>query len=315
MDKLELFNRISDEWNTKLHFLDDKPEETIDSTLTALWYKAAGYPISAARAQNMPLPVLTEKQINYLYQLIQLRAENTPLSYITGRQTFMGIEFQSDKRALIPRKETELLGKKALELSKKMSRHNKKIYILDVCCGSGNLGIAVAHYNPNCIVYSSDISPEAVDLTQDNINLLNLSKRVFVKQGDMMSAFEDEKYYEKFDMIICNPPYILSSKVPKMDLEIRNNEPTLAFDGGMLGIKVIQKLVRESPKFLKNGGWLAFEVGLGQGEMLTQLCERTQLFEKIDTILDDSENIRVISAQKRSLRTRIKHEQNGDLKS
>lgn len=298
MDEHELFHRINAEWKDKLHFLDDKPEETIESTIKALWFKAAGIPISASKALTLTLPKLTDLQIDCLFKLIRLRIENTPLAYITGRQNFMGIELFSDKRALIPRKETELLGKKALELSKEMSVSNNKIYAMDVCCGSGNLAVAVAYYNPDCIVLASDISKGAVELTQENINLLHLNKRVCAKQGDMMSSFEKNEYYEAFDLIMCNPPYILSSKVAKMDSEISLNEPMIAFDGGMLGIKIIQKLFQTSPKFLKKAGWLAFELGVGQGQFITQLCERTQLFSQIQTVSDDSGKIRVVLAQK-----------------
>ena len=298
MDKEELFKKISDELEDKLHFLDDKPEETIISTINALWFKAAGIPISAERAVNLSLPDLTENQINYLFELIQMRVENTPLAYITGRQNFMEVELLTDRRALIPRKETEMLGKKALELSRELSDPDKKIYVMDVCCGSGNLGITVAYYNPNCIVFASDISQEAVDLTQENINFLNLNQRVYANQGDMMEAYDKDEYLGKFDLIICNPPYISSSKVQKMDLEISMNEPVAAFDGGMLGIKIIQKLVHDGPKFLRNAGWMVFEVGLGQGQLIHQLCERTQLFSQIKTVLDSSDNIRVISVQK-----------------
>jgi release factor glutamine methyltransferase len=113
-----------------------------------------------------------------------------------------------------------------------------------------------------------------------------------------MSAFEEDVYNEKFDLIVCNPPYISSAKVAKMDQEISMNEPTVAFDGGMLGIKIIQKLIHDAPRFLKKGGWVAFEVGLGQGQLIYQLCERILLFSQIDTVLDNSNNIRVISARK-----------------
>jgi len=298
MDKQVLFEKLGGELENKVHLLDDKPEESVRSTLCALWLKAAGISASAERALTLPLPDLKEDQIIYLTKLIQLRVENTPLAYITGRQNFMGVELITDKRALIPRKETEILGRKALQLSRILSEQEKPIHIMDVCCGSGNLGISVAYSNPNCIVYASDISQEAVELTQENINLLNLNQRVSAKQGDMMSAFEKDEYYEKFDLILCNPPYISSSKVLKMDQEISMNEPSVAFDGGMLGIKIIQKLIHDAPRFLKKGGWLAFEVGLGQGPMISQVCERTQQFVKIETGSDSSAQIRVISVQK-----------------
>jgi len=298
MNKSELFNIIISDLKNKLHLLEDKPEETIETTLKALWFAAAGSPVSAEGALKLSIPDLTEKQIEHLYQLIELRLNNTPLAHITKRQNFMGIELLSDKRALIPRKETEILGKKALELSNIIVRSKGKINVIDVCCGSGNLGIAIAYNNPACNVYATDISQEAVELTRDNINLLNLNQRVQVKQGDLLSVFETDEFYGKTDLIICNPPYILSSKVQKMDSEIASNEPVLAFDGGMLGIKIIQKLISEAPKFLTNDGWLIFEVGAGQGNFIAQLCERSRLYQQIESVSDDSGNTRVILAQK-----------------
>jgi release factor glutamine methyltransferase len=298
MNKSELFSSISNDLKSRLHLLEDKPEETIESTLKTLWLTAAGIPVSAEGSIKLSIPDLTEKQIENLHQLIELRLNNTPLAHITNRQSFMGIELLSDRRALIPRKETELLGRKALELSNRIVKSKGRIKLIDVCCGSGNLGIAIAHLNPNCIVFSTDISQEAVELTQDNINFLNLNQRVQVKQGDLLSVFETDEYYEKTDLIICNPPYIQSSKVQKMNSEIASNEPALAFDGGMLGIKIIQKLISEAPKFLTSEGWLIFEVGAGQGNFITQLCERSQLYQLIESVSDDSGTARVILAQK-----------------
>ena len=302
MNKSELFNSISNDLKNRLHLLEDKPEETIETTLKALWFAATGFPVSAEGALKLTIPDLTEKQIKKLHQLIEQRLNNTPLAHITNRQNFMGIELLSDKRALIPRKETELLGRRALELSNRIAKSKGRINVIDVCCGSGNLGIAIAHLNPNCIVYATDLSQEAVELTQDNIDFLNLSQRVHVKQGDLLSVFETNEFYEKIDLIICNPPYILSSKVQKMDIEIASNEPVLAFDGGMLGIKIIQKLISDAPKFLTNGGWLIFEVGAGQGNFIAQLCERSQLYQLIESVSDVSGNGRVILAQKPKLK-------------
>lgn len=300
MNKTELYNKIRDDLQDKLHFLKDKPEETLDSTLKALWFAAAGFSVSAEKANNLSIFTLTEKQVKKLYHLIDLRLNNTPLAHITERQNFMGIEFISDKRALIPRKETEILGKKALELSNRITKLKDTINIIDVCCGSGNLGISISLFNPKCIVYATDISQEAIELTKDNINLLNLDHRVHVKTGDLLSAFETDEFYEKIDLIVCNPPYILSSQVKKMEIEIADNEPMLAFDGGMLGLQIIQKLIREAPKFLTPAGWLIFEVGLGQGNLIARLCENIESYQLIESVTDDSGNIRVILTQKTS---------------
>jgi release factor glutamine methyltransferase len=298
MNKSKLFDKLINDLRSKLHLLEDKPEETVETTLKALWLTASGMHISAEHAADLPLPDLTEKQADLLSLFIELRLNNKPLAHITGRQNFMGIELLSDNRALIPRKETEILGRKAVEIANRIAYTKGKVKVIDVCCGSGNLGIAVAYNNKISQVSSADISKEAVDLTQGNIDFLKLKRRINVRQSDLLTGFESNVFYTNTDLIICNPPYIQSSKVKKMDTEIASNEPELAFDGGMLGIKIIQKLIHEAPRFLINGGWLAFEVGVGQGQMISQLCEKTRLFSQIETVLDNSNNIRAILAQK-----------------
>jgi release factor glutamine methyltransferase len=298
MNKTELFERISLDLKDKLHFLEDKPEETPETTLKALWLTASGLPVSAEGSLDHVLPDLTGEQLVILNKLIDLRINNTPLAYITNRQRFMGIDMLTDRRALIPRKETEILGKKALELATLISESRGRIKVIDVCCGSGNLGLAIAIHNSECELYATDLSQEAVELVRDNINFLNLTDRIVVKQGDLLSAFESDDFYNKIDLIVCNPPYILSSKVEKMDAEISSNEPVLAFDGGMLGIKIIQKLISEAPRYLTPGGWMVFEVGLGQGEFVIKLCERSKAYRNIQSVSDNAGNIRVIVAQK-----------------
>jgi release factor glutamine methyltransferase len=298
MNSPELFEALATELKNKLHLLNDKPEETLESTLKALWLCAAGTPVSAEEALKLTLPELTVEQTERLNKLIDQRLSNIPLAHITQRQNFMGIELLSDKRALIPRKETEILGINALELSKLLTKEKGKIRIIDTCCGCGNLGIALAFYDTNCTVYSTDLSEEAVELTRENIKFLNLTERVKASQGDLLSAFDTEEFYGKTDLIVCNPPYILSSKVQKMDSEIASNEPSLAFDGGMLGIKIIQQLISEAPKYMTVDGWLIFEVGLGQGEFIAKLVERAQAYQDIESIRDSSGNVRVIKARK-----------------
>jgi release factor glutamine methyltransferase len=204
-----------------------------------------------------------------------------------------------DRRALIPRKETEILGKKALHLSLEIAKEKQKVNIIDVCCGAGNVGLALASHNINAYVYATDLSQEAVELTQENISFLNLNHRVEAKQGDLLSAFETKEYLEKIDLIVCNPPYISSSNVSKMDKEISAHEPVLAFDGGGMGINLILRLIREAPKFLTTSGWLVFEIGLGQGPFISRSCERSELYKQIESVFDDLGNIRVISAQKK----------------
>ncbi len=299
MNNEELYNLLISGLEHKLHLLEDKPEENIESSLKALWFMASGRPKSSEMAAKLPLPELTEEQKNILLDLIKQRLDNTPLAYITGRQNFMDIELLCDRRALIPRKETEILGQKALHLSFEIAKEKQRVNIIDVCCGAGNLGLAIASHNSNAYVNATDLSQEAVELAQENISFLNLNQRVNAQQGDLLSAFETKEHLEKTDIIVCNPPYISSSNVPKMDTEISAHEPVLAFDGGAMGINLISRLIREAPKYLTKSGWLIFEVGTGQGPFISRLCERSQLYKQIEPVSDDLGKIRVISAQRK----------------
>lgn len=295
----ELFAELTSELSNTFQFLQDKPEETLESTLKACWFKSAGMPKSAIKAMEEPLPELDEKQIKVLLQLIGQRQKNIPLAHLTGRQNFMGIELLSDNRALIPRKETEILGKKALQVSEEIACKKDAVHVLDICCGTGNLGLAIAFYNAKSKVVVTDLSDDAVELAKENICFLNLNHRVKAMQGDLFSAVDENRFHERIDIIICNPPYISTAKVTKMNTEISAHEPVLAFDGGMFGTKIIQRFLSEAPKFLVNGGSITFEVGAGQGEFMIRLCERTDQYFDIEPIKDNMGNIRVIHAKKK----------------
>lgn len=300
MDRMEeLFCMLKLRLEDKFKFLKDKPEENLDSTLKTLWFAASGIPKSTAETAELKLPELTNIQIDLLHQLIERRLANTPLAHISGRQRFMGIDFICDGRALIPRKETEILARKALDISLEIAKVKQKVNIIDVCCGTGNLGLSVASLNPKAYILATDISQEAVDLALENIIFLNLEERVEARQGDLFSAVDnDRKYLEKTDLIICNPPYISARKIKNMAIEISDNEPVMAFNGGILGTKIIQRLIIETPKFLVKNGWLTFEVGVGQGEFILQMCQRSTRYVKVESTTDVFGNIRVISARK-----------------
>jgi len=290
-----LYNKIKEKFDHKLSILEDKPEETIDSTIKALWNKACGISVSAAKAIHLPLLGLSDSQKSLLLQLTEKRMGGIPLAHLTERQNFMGIELLCDNRALIPRKETEILGRTVLEICQKLAKKKPIVHIMDICCGSGNLGLAIASLHPKTIIHSSDLSPEAVELTKENISFLDLDKRVYAIQSDLFTNFESEEYWGKIDLIVCNPPYISSTKVSKMNSEIAANEPLMAFDGGMIGLKIIQKIIQESPKFLSESGWLIFEVGLGQGPFVIQICQKSEAYKFITSATDKSGNIRVIA--------------------
>ena len=296
--KEKLYEDMLSDLSVNLKTLQDKPEETADSTLKALWFAAAGNPLSAQLSEKSKLPELTNEQADSLKTLIDRRLNNEPLAHITGRQQFMGIELLASSDALVPRKETEILGRTAISFLNKLAKTKDELTVVDVCTGAGNLAISYAINELAARVFASDLSEDAVKLTQNNVVYHNLEDRIETYVGDLLSPFDNEKFYNKVDLLSCNPPYISSAKVPSMNEEISSHEPSLAFDGGAFGIKIIQKLIKGAPKYLSSGGYLIFEIGLGQGKSLLKQLNSMDDFINVDGVADENGDIRVIVAQK-----------------
>jgi len=280
-----------------LPFLADKSEETADATLRALWHTASGKPMSAGSAQLTPLEALDDKGLERLRNLVAQRLEGRPLAHIVGRQQFMGLELLAGPEALIPRKETEILGKAALELLEATIRVRGGALVIDACCGSGNLAVALAVHSSDVRVMAADISAAAVELARKNVSMLQLADRVSVTQGDLLDPFDSDVYRGQVDLITCNPPYISSAKLQHLHREVQAYEPHEAFDGGPLGIRILQRLIRDPMRLLRDGGWLAFEVGLGQGPAVLQRLQKEGRYRALRHVCDESDQIRVVLAQ------------------
>lgn len=275
--------------------LPDKPEETPESTLRALWMKAAGSPMSAGRSLTESLPVLESQEHKTLDRLIQQRLEGVPLGHLTGRQMFMGLELTVSHDALLPRRETEILGEAAITVIRGLRGRELGPLVIDTCCGCGNVALAVASSNPEAQVVGIDLSPEAVELAQLNAERLGLTNQVEFRVGDLLAPAED--LAGEVDLITCNPPYISSANVPTMDDEIASHEPAMAFDGGPFGVKILRRLVKEAPAFLRSHGFLGFEVGLGQGEPMSDRLEKLRPYSTVDSFRDSAGAIRAIVAR------------------
>lgn len=287
--------------------LPDKPEETPEATLRALWCLAAGRPMSAEAASHLAddaLPVLDAAQDAQLGAFIAQRLAGIPLAHLTGRQTFMGMEMLAGPQALIPRRETELLARAALVHLRAMAQPR----VIDVCTGSGNLALAMAQGVPTARVWGADLSPEAVALAEANARHLGLSERVQWRCGDLLAPFDASEanaahgdsadFLGRTDLLLCNPPYISSGKLDSMPAEIVQHEPSLAFDGGPFGIRILQRLMKDAPRFLRSGGWLGLEVGLGQGPAVQQWLARTGQFDTPQAVPDDHGQVRYLLAQR-----------------
>lgn len=290
----DMLARLTQDWEV----MADKPEETPESALRALWYVAAGQPKSVESALVGELPGLTPEFELQLRELVGKRLKGIPLAHLSGRQQFMDVELLAGREALVPRKETELLGNAALEILKNIADVEAAPRVIDVCTGAGNLAVAFAMHVPQAKVYAADLSGDAVGLAKRNVEFVGAGDRVKVQEGDLLAPYDGDIFHGSVDLLTCNPPYISSAKVDTMHEEISNYEPRLAFDGGPFGIKILQRLMQEAPRFLKTGGWLAFEVGLGQGPAILQRLRNNKNFDELRTVEDATGEVRAIMARR-----------------
>jgi release factor glutamine methyltransferase len=279
--------------------LPDKPEETADGVLRALWLSAAGTPASVERAAEMPLPALDAAAHRRLLGLLERKASGEPLAHLTGRQSFLGLELLAGPAALIPRKETEIVGRAVVAKLRQLAAERGELRVVDVCTGSGNLALACAQLVLPARVWGADLSAEAVELARRNARHCGLAARVEFAESDLFAAFETGEFLGRCDLVSCNPPYISSAKVPAMHPEISRFEPELAFNGGTFGIAVLTRFLREAPRFLKPASWLAVEIGAGQGPAIARQLARNPAFTAVETCTDASGTIRAVLARTR----------------
>lgn len=275
----------------------DKPDETPETTARALWWAAAGTSTGVAPAST-PLPQLDAAATERLEGYIDRRIAGEPLAYLTGRQRFMGRDFLTAPGALIPRRETEILGAAAVELARDAERATASPCLLDLCTGSGNLAVTLALEVPTASVVATDLEHDALTLASRNARFHGVEMRIRFAQGDLFRALDSlEADGPTFDLVVCNPPYIPTHKARNMPMEVAGHEPAAAFDGGDLGLSILFRLVAEAPRFLRPGGWLCFELGAGQGRLIEKRLAGNAAYTNVRSLLDPHGTIRALTAQ------------------
>lgn len=212
-----------------------------------------------------------------------------------GLYTFMGLQLRLQGSVLAPRPETEILATRAIEMLR--STAEPEPLVIDMCCGSGNLGLAILSNIAGARVLSADLTDDTVATARSNAERLNLSNRITICQGDLFGALSGKGAEGRADMIVCNPPYISTARLEGESAHLLESEPREAFDGGPYGISIQQRLVREAPAFLKPGGLLLFEFGLGQERQAQSLLVRSRVFTSDVFATDVDGNPRVAVAR------------------
>lgn len=207
--------------------------------------------------------VVKPSEAKRIEEICEKRLSGRPLWYVMGDTDFYGCRIKVDERVLIPRPETEILAEHAIKTAEEGDK------ILDLCTGSGCIAIAIAR---NCAdkkvqVTASDVSDAAIMLARENA-ACNSVDITFV-QSDLFS-----KIHGRFNLIVCNPPYIRSADILTLQREVREWEPRIALDGGEDGLDFYRRLAREIPRYIAKGGMLMLEVGEGQAEEVLKLFEK-----------------------------------------
>ncbi len=226
--------------------------------------------------------------------LVARRANREPLQYVLGTQEFCGREFRVTSSVLIPRPESVLLVQETI----RRCRQNLTAIVVDVGAGSGCLAVSVASALPEARVLAIDVSAEALTVARANMEQHGLGARIECVQGDLLAPLAERGLVGQVGVVLSNPPYIADLDLAMLQPEVRCFEPRVALAGGPDGMDVHRRLIQQAPTYLKVGGMLLMEVGLGQAATVCREAENSGWF-RTDGVLQDEAGIdRVVCLEK-----------------
>ena len=232
-----------------------------------------------------------DAQCQEMDQAVQRLLSGEPLAYILGKWEFYGLELYVDKNVLIPRDDTCALVSMAIQKALFLGKNPR---ILDLCTGSGCIGLAVASRVPDAKLTLADISKEALAVAKKNTTSLKLTGRVSCVQTDARKA--PAPFLGQFDMILSNPPYITWEDMQTLQPSVKEFEPHLALFGGTDGLDFYRSICFNYKNALKPGGYLGFEFGINQGDDVCRLLEENG-FTVVERVADNNGIERAVLAQ------------------
>lgn len=237
---------------------------------------------------DFDMPVFQE-HLTPFRQLIRQRIARTPVSYLTNRKEFMSLDFYVDARVLIPRPETEHLVETVLN-EEPVDAPSKRA--LDLGTGSGVIAISLAVQRPGWDIVATDISEEALAVAQKNAETHHCTEQITLLHGALFEPVDAQR----FDWIICNPPYIKSIERDRLSADVRDCEPAIALFAGDDGLAVISRLIAEAPDYLAPNGKLIFEIGDTQAEEVRALIEAQPAYRTYELLKDYAQKERIVRA-------------------
>ncbi len=244
--------------------------------------------ISKAVQLSDPELCLPEHNLEVLSQMIHRYITGEPLQYILGYVWFMDSKFCTDSHVLIPRSDTEIICEYTIQA---IEDKKKSVSILDLCSGSGCIGISILKACPESALVMADISEYAVALSQKNAAEIIPGLNYKVIKSDLFSALPNTK----FDFIVSNPPYIASRMINELEDRVKKHEPRLALDGGTDGLRIYRKIINEAPAHLNCDGILILEIGYDQADAVRDLLKNGH-FTDIKLMKDYGGNYRLAAA-------------------
>jgi release factor glutamine methyltransferase len=243
--------------------------------------------------------VVTKEQLEQLHKLIERAGQDEPIAYIVGRTEFYSLELEITPDCMIPRPETELLVERAIEF---LRTRSGKQFVCDLCTGSGCIAVAIAKNYADAEIIATDISDGALKTAASNIERYQLQGRIKLLCGDLFEPIVPQLDTGKFDLIVCNPPYVSTAEFEKLNKNVRDYEPKTALFGGDDGLDICRRIIEKADDFLKADAALMLEVGYRQGREVEELLEERGCFGQIAIEKDFHDNDRIAIGKKQKSR-------------
>jgi len=236
------------------------------------------------RDSRLYAPPETEREAN---ALAERYLSGEPVAYLIGEWEFYGVPLDISRAVLIPRPDTEVLAARAIEMAQ--AYHEPRV--LDLCAGSGCIGLALAKHVPDARVLLGELDEEAIKVCRQNIRRNEMSGRVSVMRVNALE--KPPRQIGEFDVIVSNPPYIPTADIETLDTSVRNHEPRLALDGGADGLDFYRAICERWRDALRPAGKLLFEVGIGQADAVLRMM-RAGGFGDVQIVKDLGDIPRVV---------------------
>lgn len=227
-------------------------------------------------------------------ELVRRRAEGSPVAYLVGHKEFYSLPLKVTPDVLIPRPDSEFVVVEFLAVTKGLTAPR----CVDVGTGSGCLALACIHENREATFFATDLSPEALGVARANAETLGLIDRLTLREGDLLDPVAADG---PFDVVLSNPPYIPTDIIPTLEVGVRGYEPHRALDGGVDGLRVVDRLITQAVPLLKEGGHLIIEIGSDQEAPVRSLIAAQPGLSLAPTVRDHANHPRVVRASKGTL--------------